>query len=384
MHDIDRRDRRATAAVAVQFAVNGAFFASFTPRLPELRDGIGISTGAIGLMLTIAAATGLFASMAVRPVIARFGTRLVMLGGGVAIAAALLLVGIAPNWPLAAVGLAGMFFFDVFVDVAMNMQGSRLSARRARPIMSRLHGLWSLGSVAGGLIAAQLAEASVSLTAHLSVTAAVLVVVSTVLATQLLPTDEPVADDASDATERGPGPSMARFYVAGLSAVAIETAAISWAAFRLSDDLGSSAATAALAYVAVSGGMTIGRFSGDHLAHRWGADRLVRGSALLAMAALVLAAAVPVTPVIIAAFFLAGLGIAALAPRLYDLAARAGGGTASGLGVLTAGIRTAIIVAPASIAALASTATVGIAIAVVAVAAGAAFLVATRAGRPAP
>ena len=44
----------------------------------------------------------------------------------------------------------GMTGFDVLVDVSMNMQASWLSARRHTPVMNRLHGLWSLGTVVGG------------------------------------------------------------------------------------------------------------------------------------------------------------------------------------------------------------------------------------------
>jgi fucose permease len=369
------RDRRATAAVAVQFAVNGAFFASFLPRLPELRDRIDVTTEAIGVLLTLGSASGLLASLTVRRVIARFGTRLVLFGGGVAIALALVVVGAARSWPVALAGLAAMFAFDVYVDVAMNLQGSWLSSRRARPIMNRLHGLWSLGSVIGGLVAASLAESAVALPVHLAAAAGVLVLLSSVLATQLLPTDpEPEALDPDDSDGADVAVPKARFFVAGLTAVVIETAAVSWAAFRITDDLGGSTATGALAYVAVVGGMTVGRFAGDHLAHWWGADRLMSGSAVLAVAGLVTASAIGLEAVSVAAFVVAGLGIAALAPRLYDLAARAGAGTASGLGVLTAGVRTSSIVAPALIAAIASVASVGTAIAVAAVTAGAGFL----------
>ncbi len=377
--DTSRRDARATAAVAVQFAVNGAFFASFVPRLPELRDELGIGTRSIGVLLTVASASGLLASLTVRRVIARFGTRHVLFAGGLTIASSLVLVGIAGSWPLALVGLLGMFACDVFVDVAMNMQGSWLSARRPRPIMNRLHGLWSLGSAAGGLVASSLAGASVSLTVHLVIAACVLVVMSSIVATQLLPVDEVHEPAAASATvEVTPQFSKARFFVAGLCAVAIEMAAMSWAAFRITDDLHGSASVAALAYVAVAGGQMIARFAGDHLAHRWGSDPLMRASALLAMAAIVAAALIGVEAFVVAAFLFAGFGLAALAPRLYDLAARAGGGTASSLGVLTAGIRTATIVVPASVAAVASATSVGTALVLAAVVSGVGFLVSTR------
>ncbi len=381
------RDRRATAAIAVQFAVNGAFFASFLPRLPELRDKLGVSTGAIGALLTVASAIGLVSSALVRPIIARFGTRLVLFAGGLILAAGLALVGQAGSWATALIGLIGLFLVDVFVDVAMNMQGSWLSARRHHPIMNRLHGLWSAGSVIGGLVSARLAHTSLAL--HLGVTAVVLAVLSSLVATQVLAVDETHADAADDVADTagatraghrrmGVSPLQASLFAAGMTAVLVEMTAIGWAAFRITDDLNGSAATAGVAYVAVVGGMTVGRFAGDHLAQRWGSDRLMQGSAVLAMAALMAAGFIGVQVVTVIAFAAAGLGIATLTPRLYDLAARAGKGSAAGLGVLTAGIRTASILAPASVAAVASATSVGLALALAGVVAGVGFLAATR------
>jgi hypothetical protein len=68
-----------------------------------------------------------------------------------------------------AVWLAGMFaymFVDVLVDISMNLQGSWISARRHTPVMNRLHGVWSLGTFAGGLgaVAANAAGLSTSTT----------------------------------------------------------------------------------------------------------------------------------------------------------------------------------------------------------------------------
>ncbi|MEZ5407794.1 MAG: MFS transporter [Acidimicrobiales bacterium] len=384
------RDRRATAAVAVQFAVNGAFFASFLPRLPELRDELGISTGAIGALLTAASAVGLVSSALVRPIIARFGTRRVLFVGGLILAAGLALLGQAGSWPTALAGLIGLFLVDVFVDVAMNMQGSWLSARRHHPIMNRLHGLWSAGSVVGGLVSARLAHTSLAL--HLGITAVALAVLSSLVATQVLAVDETHGDGGSggqplaggagvDRSHRrgvSPTPLQIGLFAGGLAAVLVEMTAIGWAAFRITDDLHGSAATAGVAYVAVVGGMTVGRFGGDHLAQRWGSDRLMRGSAVLAMAALLVAGLIGIQVVTVAAFAAAGLGIATLTPRLYDLAARAGQGSAAGLGVLTAGIRTASILAPASVAAMASVTSVGLALALAGIVSGLGFLAATR------
>jgi hypothetical protein len=47
-------DQRAPIAVAMHFFLNGAVFASFMPRLPEIRERTGVTTGGLGALLSIA------------------------------------------------------------------------------------------------------------------------------------------------------------------------------------------------------------------------------------------------------------------------------------------------------------------------------------------
>ena len=49
--------------MATQFFVNGATFASFIPRLPEIRDRIDVSTGVLGVLMTTALVLGLAGSL---------------------------------------------------------------------------------------------------------------------------------------------------------------------------------------------------------------------------------------------------------------------------------------------------------------------------------
>jgi fucose permease len=385
-HEVDHwpvGSGRALAAVAMQFAVNGALFASFIPRLPEIRDQVSIGTDALGVLLSVASAAGLIGSATVSRLIRHLGTRLTIVVGASAISAFLALVGVATVWPLVLIGLAGMAMFDVYVDVAMNMQGSWLSARRHRPVMNRLHGLWSLGAAVGGVAASGVAGAGVGLRAHLVVAAVVLLVMAGVLATSLLPVDEhpePPATDGSQSATRAPtGMGRAEYFMAGFFAVVVEAAAIGWAAFRLTDDFGARAGFAAVAYVAVTAGMTIGRFAGDSIAYRIGGGRLLRASTVVAGAGLAAAALVPSRSVVIVGFAVAGLGVATMIPKLYDDAAKMPGRAGSGLGALTAGVRAAALAVPVVVGVLAETAlSIGVAIAVVALPAVAGFLVVTR------
>src|SRR5207253_3071998 len=62
------------------------------------------------------------------------------------------------------------------LDVAMNAQGSAIEQRRERPIMSSLHGLWSVGTMIGAALAALVAGLGISVRLHLLVAAPLLLV----------------------------------------------------------------------------------------------------------------------------------------------------------------------------------------------------------------
>lgn len=378
----ERRDRRALRAVAVQFFVNGAVFASFLPRLPEIRDRVDLDVGGIGLLMSLAGVAGLAASAGVGPAISRYGTRRVMIGAGVLLASALPFVGLARTPVVLLCGLAAMSGLDVLVDVSMNMQGSWLSARRHAPVMNRLHGLWSLGTVVGGISSARVAAAGVSLDTHLVMAGGLLLAVLGYVGPGLLRADERHRDASTEEAGEDAGPRLGTalflFGAAGFFAVALESGAIEWAAFRLRDDFGTSVGFAALGYVAVTGGMTVGRFGGDWMVVRFG-DRRLSGIGIgLCGLGLVGAALMPDRGVALAGFAVAGLGIATLLPMLYDAAARHPGRPGAGLGALTAGLRVATLSVPLVVGSLGATAlSVGEALALVTLPAVMGFLVVT-------
>jgi len=373
--------RRALRSVATQFFVNGVLFASVLPRLPEIRDRIAVSTGGIGWMLSVAGASGLAASALAGPAMQRFGSRGLMLGASSLVCGSLALVGVSSTPALVLVGLAGMVTFDVAVDIAMNLQGSILSARRHSPVINRLHGLWSLGAMVGGIAASRLTTMGVSLTAHFLGSAALMMVVLGYVGRGLLSQDEiplrplPVGPSGSaphrhsppDSNSKAARPVLVALAVAGFFAVTVEGVPIDWAAFRLRDDLGATTGFAALGYVAVTAGMTLSRFAGDWALVRLGRTRFDQLSIGLAALGLGVASLMPGRVVVMGGLLVSGLGTAALMPSMYDRAAHYRGRPGAGLGALTAGMRTASIIVPTLVGSLAATRLgVGAAIAIVA------------------
>ncbi len=356
-------DRRALQSVAAQFFVNGAVVASFVPRLPEIRDVIGVSLASLGLIITLGAAVGITGSFAVSPMIERFGTRGVIMVGGMVLVSCLSVIGLATHPIVLIVGLAGISTFDVMVDVSMNMQGSWISARRSKPVMNRLHGVWSLGTVVGGLVSAQVAAAQISPRSHLLGATGVLLLTLIFIGRGLLTEDEkvierPSAEPSADgertrrrATHRG----LVMFALAGGTAVAMEMTSSDWAAFRLTDDFGATAGFAGLAYVANTAGMTLSRLSGDSIEARIGNQMMIRIAIAVTAVGLVLASFGPSRFVTLAGYGLTGIGMAPFMPRLYDDAVKLPGKAGAGVGALTAGIRITFLIVPVAVGALAST-----------------------------
>lgn len=369
-------DRRALGSVAVQFFVNGAAFASFVPRLPEIRERIDVGLDGLGLLLTVAITVGTIGSLRAPALIARFGTRTTLIVGGGLLLVSLATIGVATTPVVFVVGVAGMSVADGLVDVSMNLQGSWLSARRHTPVMNRLHGLWSLGTVVGGLVAAQLAASDVSLEVHLSAAALAMLGGLVFVGRGLLVTDEGDHDADQGSPVNGEVVSGRRFHAhrigllvlaaSGACSITVELVSSDWAAFRLAEDFGTSLGFAGLGYVAFTVGMTIGRLGGDFVAVRLGSDVLLRLALAVAATGLALAAFTPSRWMVLVSYVVAGVGISTFFPKLYDDAAKFPGRRGVGLAWLRTGSSLTALAMPTLVGVLAaSSLSVGAATAIV-------------------
>lgn len=369
------RDRRALWAVGGQFFVNGAMTGSFMARAPQMRDRIGVSVDEFGQLLTVAAVFGLAGSLLAGRIVHTATTRRVLQAGAVVMVASLPVFGGARSPTVWLVGMGTYMFVDVLVDISMNLQGSWISSRRRAPVMHRLHGLWSLGTLAGGLGAAGANGVGLSTLTHLIIVAVVMAVVLGFVARNLLGDDEEGHGDANTAAPPTGSSERSRpdlvvlvflLVLAGMFAVVAEVTGGDWASFRLTDDFAASATLGSLAYAAFTVGMTSMRFGGDMLQVRLGRTGLHRLSVAITASGFALATLVADRTASMAGFLLVGIGVATFMPKLYDDAARLPGRRGAGMGAMTGGMRVAYLATPIAVGGLAGTSlSVGEAIAAV-------------------
>ena len=308
--------RLATFSV---FAINGAMIGTWVAHIPWLQDHLGISKATLGLCLLCMAA-GALVSMPVT------GHILDRRPSGPVTRAATLVFCLMLPLPLLATGpytlAAALFVFGAasgVMDVAMNAHGVAVERELSKPIMSSLHGGWSLGgfAAAGTVVIAAAAGADPRIE---SLVVGVVLWLAAIWITGRLGSASTHSKTASGLAL----PSRPVILIGGLCflAMMIEGGISDWSGIYLRHNVGASAAGAAMAFTGFSFGMAVARLSGDVLNERLGAGRLLRGGMALVALALGIALLVGETAPAVVGFVFCGLGLANAVPLLFSAAGR--------------------------------------------------------------
>ena len=316
-HDVTVRSphepRAAARATAVAFIGAGFAFASWASRIPAVRDQLDLSPSALGFVLFAIAAGSVVALPMSGAIIARIGTRRTIAGMAAVLAIGLLVVacGYRAGVAVLATGLFLLGFATGGWDVAMNVQAAAVEQRLNRPIMSRFHAGYSLGTVGGALAGAAATALHVSVTAHLSVVA-VVVAAATIFAVQAFLDERGEARDSGPAPKSGSAWRERRTLLIGVFVLAFafaEGTANDWINVAAIDGHGASAALGGVIYALFLTAMTTGRWFGPPMLTRYGRVPVVRALALIATAGVLLFVFSPWLSVAIAGALLWGVGV---------------------------------------------------------------------------
>jgi MFS family permease len=386
---VDPALRRARVAVGLCFFLNAVLYANLVPRLPEVKERLGLSNGSLGAALAALPLGALLAALSSAWLIGRLGSGRVATGGLVLLAAAVAGTAVAPSWPALAAVLLVAGALDAVVDVAQNAHGLRVQRRYDRSILNAFHGVWSIGAVTGGLLGSAAAGLGITLGVHLAGSAVLSAALALLGHRALLP--GPDDDDRTPVTHadgrrlrrRDALPALAALGVLAACGAFVEDAGSSWSALYLRGELGAGAATAGLGFVALSVAMTVGRLTGDRVVDRFGQRRVARLGGALIAAGMGGALAFPSLPTALVGFALAGLGVATLVPAVYAAADELPGLPAGlGLTVINWLLRIGFLLSPPLVGVLADASSLRVALLTV-VLAGVGTLVVGRVLAPA-
>lgn len=329
---LDEPRARARLAVTIAFSIHGATLATWVSRIPQIKAHLGLDEAQLGLALLGAPIGAVIAVRGAGWVVGRWGSRTGVRTAAVALCASLVLPALAWNMVSLMAVLVVLGTSLGLLDVAMNAQGVAVERVHHRPLMSGLHGAYSVGALVGAGMGSLVAKLGLPPLWHFAIAAAVLVAAGFAVFPWLL---GPAADVPSDQATGSVAPTtmLARLRdslggfravlvlaIIGLCSFVGEGAVADWSGVYLRETLLADIGITGLGFAGMSVAMAVGRLIGDRLVEGLGPVVVVRAGSVLATAGMAIALSVPHPWVAIAGFTLFGLGVAPMAPVTFSAA----------------------------------------------------------------
>lgn len=377
----------ARVAVAALFFANGALFANVVPRYPELKAALDLSSTAFGSAVAAYGLGALVLGLLSGVLVSRFGSGRVAPISTIAIAANLVLVGVAPSWVTLSAALFVAGSLDATADLANNAHGLAVERIYRRSILNSLHGVWSIGAVVGGAMGAAAAGLEIPLGWHLSIAATLFTVLAVIASRFLLRGGHTTPGRAPDTHQpvhrrhrlRGLHIARSLLTLGVIAAMAqiMEDSTGTWSAVYLREDLGAAPAVSGLGFIALQAFQTAGRFFADRGVTRFGDRAIARTGVTVAGSAMAVALADPGITATVIGFAAVGLGIGSLIPASMRTADDMPG-LPRGVGMSMVGTvdRVAILTAPLLIGVVADARSLRVGLIVIPVAAAVVLLLA--------
>lgn len=310
------------AAVSTIFFVNGYTFGGIAVELPLFKERLEIGDGPLGRLLLCMAIGSILAMPFAGFITRRLGTVGTVRAVGLAFVALVPLSILMPGYGALVALFVAIGAVNGLMDVTMNAEGVNVERALAKPIMSSLHGFWSIG----GFAAAAYAWATLDRFGSAGHLGGALLIGLTLI----IPAFLSLVNVKTDAAVAGTGfslPKRATLAIGVLTTMAMicEGAMMDWGAIYMRDVLRVSPSDASTALFAFAGGMAAGRFAGDWIRGHWSAVFLTRMSGIAAVIGFLVVVATPSVPIVALGYVIGGLGLSNLVPVMFGAGARVPG-----------------------------------------------------------
>ncbi|MEV0591620.1 MFS transporter [Nonomuraea cavernae] len=314
------RDRQARIATFVAYAVQGLSFATLLTQVANLQNKHHLSEGSLTLLLLIVPVFAGIGSVAAGTFASHKGSKPLLRAAQPAVAAGVVLAGLAPDVALLVVALLLFGLAVGAVDAGINMQGVAVERRYGRAVLNGFHCVWSVFSLAGALWAS--AAASLDLAVIMSVPMLLAVAGSVYAGPRLCTIQEEKVESTQAVAGRFPWKPIIPLCLA-MGFLYVGDAAVSnFSTVFMQDVLNAGAGVVPLGYAAYQATTLAVRLGGDLAVRRYGPAAIVRiGGAIATLGFLGIVFA-PSQPLAIVAFGLTGVGLSVVAPQSFSAAGR--------------------------------------------------------------
>ncbi len=306
--------RNRKTGVTLLFLIHGLIEATWVSRIPQVKEFLHAETGPFGLALLGSAAGAMLSMPFTGWLLAHYEGRRILIVSSILWCAVLPLLGLARSLPELAAALFVYGMAGGAMDIAMNAFGSVVDRELPKPVMSFFHGMFSAGGMIGAAVGVLVLRFGTPVETHF-LAAALVLAAAALFCTRFFPRTPPEPPTAR-AGFRLPPPALLALGLLAFSILFGERAMADWTGIYLIQR-GATPSYAAAGFAAFSAAMTIGRFAGDYLIHRFGPALILQAGS--AVASLGLAAALFIgTPAAgLAGVALVGTGFSVVVPILY-------------------------------------------------------------------
>lgn len=320
-------EKLACLANRSSFFLAGFGVAAWAPMIPFVRERYGLDEHALGLLL-LCMGSGSFLFMPASSILAaKFGCRITCRIAAVLVGLVLCLVALVSNVYLTALLLFAFGMCSVTLDVTSNINAAELEHKINRPIMSGMHGMYSIGCFAGSLGFTFLLSRGAGLVQGAMAVAAVMAAVAAFAFVWLL--DDIKSQEGAD---NASGQKLSRrkvllhpvVLIAGVLCFIMfmtEGSVMDWSGVFLNVERKVPLEMAGYGYAAFSITMTIFRLSGDYLVKKLGRRMVCVCGTLLVVTGYVVAVNSHSALGAILGFALVGVGASNIVPQLVSFAA---------------------------------------------------------------
>lgn len=340
-------DRKSVWAIFIVFFLQSAVLGNWIPRIPDLKQQLGLTDGSLGLCL-LAIPLGTFIGLSFAgKMIEHTGLRRACQISLPAWAIAFVFPPLAPN-PFVFVVLLFVAGVAVgMVEVAMNTEADRIEQHIKKRIMSRCHGFWSLGSMVGALMGGALAQVGLSVATHFAIVMPILALIGWWTASQLPRVGSVNANQEDAPLFRLPSRAIILLCILPMGAMVVEGAFIDWSGVFMRSILDASPLIISITYSYFAIVMATVRLFGDAIGERVAARTIVQCSGVASAIGISVFALAPNLIVAYIGAAISGIGVAIVYPLAVTAAARRPGrSSADNVAAITMISFTAFMIAP--------------------------------------
>lgn len=307
-------------ALGSLFFLAGLCFASWASRIPDIQMKFSLSEAQLGTLLLGLPIGSLTALPLAGWAVHKFGSRKVIILGGLGYMIFLPLIGFSNSlWMLIPV-IVTYGMIGNLMNISLNTQALALEDSYGRSILASFHGLWSLAGFTGAGIGAAMIYLDILPKFHYLFIA--IIVLMVILLSQRFLVNEERTEGGNGLVLRKPDDLLLRIGLIAFLGMLCEGCMFDWSGVYFKKVVEISPELVALGYVTFMGAMASARFISDRLNNRFGRIVILRISGILIFLGLILAVSFPTPTSATFGFLLVGLGVASIIPISYSVAGR--------------------------------------------------------------